>query len=275
MKLEVFDINGKALGREVELPADVFGLELNQNHEHVVYLAVKQYLAHQRQGTHKAKERNEVSGSTRKLHRQKGTGGSRKGSIKNPLYRGGGRVFGPRPRNYELKLNKKVGRLARKAVLTNKAIEKRIVVVADFKFEAPKTKKYLSFLSSIKAGDGTLADAKSILMLNVPAAPMAPEAPKKPTNVRGRKKVMKAELMKQYETAAAEYDKALEAYQNALLAHEESIDDVYTNIALSCRNIPNADVINAKDFHVYQVLNADYIVLAESAIGKINEVLNK
>jgi large subunit ribosomal protein L4 len=275
MKLEVFDINGNALGRQVELPADVFGLELTNNHEHVVYLAVKQYLAHQRQGTHKSKERNEVSGSTRKLHKQKGTGGSRKGSIKNPLYRGGGRVFGPQPRTYELKLNKKVGRLARKAVLSNKAIENRIVVVADFKFEAPKTKQYLSFLSKLKAGDGTLLDMKSILMLNVPAAPAAPVAPRKPLGVRGRKKVLKAELMKKYEADNAEYGKALEAYQNALLAHEESIDDVYTNIALSCRNIPNADVINAKDFNVYQVLNADYIVLAESAIEKINEVLNK
>jgi large subunit ribosomal protein L4 len=275
MKLEVFDINGKALGRQVELPTDVFGLELTQNHEHVVYLAVKQYLAHQRQGTHKSKQRNEISGSTRKLHKQKGTGGSRKGSIKNPLYRGGGRVFGPQPRTYELKLNKKVTRLARKAVLSNKAIENRIIVVADFKFEAPKTKKYLTLLDNLKTGNGTLSDAKSILMLNVPAAPVAPEAPKKPQGIRGRKKVLKAELMKQYEAACTEYDKSLEAYQSELLSHEEQIDDVYTNIALSCRNIPNADVINAKDFNVYQVLNADYIVLAESAIEKINEVLNK
>jgi large subunit ribosomal protein L4 len=275
MKLEVFDINGKALGRQVELPTDIFGLELTQNHEHVVYLAVKQYLAHQRQGTHKSKQRNEISGSTRKLHKQKGTGGSRKGSIKNPLYRGGGRVFGPQPRTYELKLNKKVTRLARKAVLSNKAIENRIIVVADFKFEAPKTKKYLTLLDNLKTGNGTLSDAKSILMLNVPAAPVAPEAPKKPQGIRGRKKVLKAELMKQYEAACIEYDKSLEVYQSELLSHEEQIDDVYTNIALSCRNIPNADVINAKDFNVYQVLNADYIVLAESAIEKINEVLNK
>jgi large subunit ribosomal protein L4 len=275
MKLEVFDINGNALGRQVELPSEVFGLEMNENLEHVVYLAVKQYLAHQRQGTHKSKERNEVSGSTRKLHRQKGTGGSRKGSIKNPLYRGGGRVFGPKPRNYEMKLNKKVSRLARKAALSNKAIENRIIVVEDFKFEVPKTKMYLSFLGNVKTNNGTLADSKSILMLNVPSAPLTPAAPKKPQGIRGRKKVLKAELLKKFEADCAEYAKVLETYQNDLISHEEKIDDIYTNIALSCRNIPNADVINARDFNVYQVLNADYIVLSESAIAQINDLLNK
>lgn len=275
MKLEIFDINGKALGRHIELPSDVFGIELNKNVEHVVYLAVKQYLANQRQGTHKSKERNEVSGSTRKLHRQKGTGGSRKGSIKNPLYRGGGRIFGPRPRNYELKLNKKVSRLARKAALTNKAVENRIFVVEDFKFEAPKTQKYLSFLSSFNTTKGSLADSKSILLLNVPSTPLAPEAPKKPQGTRGRKANLKSDLLKKFEVVRSEYEKAYTSYENALSEHENKLKDIYTNIALSCRNIPNADVINAANFNVYQVLNADYIVLTESSISQINEVLNK
>jgi large subunit ribosomal protein L4 len=275
MKLEVFDINGKALGRQVELPSDVFGIELNKNVEHVVYLAVKQYLANQRQGTHKSKERNEVAGSTRKLHRQKGTGGSRKGSIKNPLYRGGGRIFGPRPRNYELKLNKKVTRLARKAALTNMAVENRIFVVEDFKFEAPKTKKYLAFLSSLSTSKGSLAENKSILLLNVPSTPLAPEAPKKPQGTRGRKEHLKHDLLKKFEVELSDYEKAFTSYENALSEHENKLKDIYTNIALSCRNIPNADVINAANFNVYQVLNADYIVLSESSISKITEVLNK
>ncbi len=275
MKLEIFDINGKALGRHIELPSDVFGIELNKNVEHVVYLAVKQYLANQRQGTHKSKERNEVSGSTRKLHRQKGTGGSRKGSIKNPLYRGGGRIFGPRPRNYELKLNKKVSRLARKAALTNKAVENRIFVVEDFKFEAPKTQKYLSFLSSFNTTKGSLAESKSILLLNVPSTPLAPEAPKKPQGTRGRKANLKNDLLEKFEVERSEYEKAYTTYENALSEHENKLKDIYTNIALSCRNIPNADVINAANFNVYQVLNADYIVLTESSISQINEVLNK
>jgi large subunit ribosomal protein L4 len=275
MKLEIFDINGKALGRHIELSSDVFGIELNKNVEHVVYLAVKQYLANQRQGTHKSKERNEVSGSTRKLHRQKGTGGSRKGSIKNPLYRGGGRIFGPRPRNYELKLNKKVSRLARKAALTNKAVENRIFVVEDFKFEAPKTQKYLSFLSNFNTTKGSLAESKSILLLNVPSTPLAPEAPKKPQGTRGRKANLKSDLLKKFEADCSEYEKAYTTYENALSEHENKLKDIYTNIALSCRNIPNADVINAANFNVYQVLNADYIVLTESSISQINEVLNK
>lgn len=275
MKLEVFDINGKALGRQVELPSDVFGIELNKNIEHVVYLAVKQYLANQRQGTHKAKERNEVAGSTRKLHRQKGTGGSRKGSIKNPLYRGGGRIFGPRPRNYELKLNKKVTRLARKAALTSKAVENRIFIVEDFKFDMPKTKKYLSFLGSLNTTKGTLAESKSILFLNVPSTPVAPVAPKKPQGTRGRKQNLKHELLKNYEVETNDYGNALKSFELALIDHENKLKDTYTNIALSCRNIPNADVINATNFNVYQVLNADYIVLSESSISQINEVLNK
>jgi large subunit ribosomal protein L4 len=146
MKLEVLNIQGEKTGRSVDLPENIFGIEPN---EHAVYLAVKLYLANQRQGTHKAKERNEVSGSTRKLHRQKGTGGSRKGDINNPLYRGGGRVFGPRPRDYGFKLNKKVKRLARRSALSVKAGAGQILIVEDFSFETPKTKKFLEILQNL------------------------------------------------------------------------------------------------------------------------------
>lgn len=150
MKIEVLNTEGQPTGRSVELPDDIFGIEPN---EHVVYLAVKQYLANQRQGTHKAKERSELSGSTRKLHRQKGTGGSRKGDINNPLYHGGARVFGPRPRDYSQKLNKKVKRLARLSALSSKAAAGQIVVVEDFSFDMPKTKAYKSILSKLATGD--------------------------------------------------------------------------------------------------------------------------
>ncbi len=146
MKVEVQNIQGQGTGREVELPDEIFGIEPN---EHAVYLAVKAYLANQRQGTHKAKERSEVSGSTRKLHRQKGTGGSRKGDINNPLYRGGGRVFGPRPRNYGQKLNKKVKALAKASALSSKASAGELVVIENFSFDAPKTKSYLDLLKSL------------------------------------------------------------------------------------------------------------------------------
>jgi large subunit ribosomal protein L4 len=158
MKLDVLNIQGQQTGRAVDLPDDVFGITPN---EHVLYLAVKQYLANQRQGTHKAKERSEVSGSTRKLHRQKGTGGSRKGDIKNPLYPGGGRVFGPRPRDYEQKLNKKVKRLARKSALSAKAQNGGIVVVEDLSFETPRTSAFADMLNKLNAGD-----KKSIVVVN-------------------------------------------------------------------------------------------------------------
>ena len=150
MKLEVLNIQGEKTGRSVELPESVFGIEPN---EHAVYLAVKLYLANQRQGTHKAKERNEIAGSSRKLHRQKGTGGSRKGDIKNPIFRGGGRIFGPRPRNYGFKLNKKVKRLARQSALSVKANAGQILVVEDFSFEAPKTRKFLEILQNLGVSD--------------------------------------------------------------------------------------------------------------------------
>jgi large subunit ribosomal protein L4 len=153
MKLDVFNIQGEKTGRAVDLPDDVFGGEPN---EHVLYLAVKQYLANQRQGTHKSKERWEISGSTRKLHRQKGTGGSRKGDINSPLFPGGARVFGPRPRDYEQKLNKKVKRLARKSALSAKAKTGSIVIIEDLNFETPKTKTFVDMLSKLNVGKKSL-----------------------------------------------------------------------------------------------------------------------
>lgn len=156
MKLAVLNIQGKETGREVDLPDEIFGVEPN---EHAVYLAVKQYLANQRQGTHKAKERSEVKGSTRKLKRQKGTGTARFGDIKNPLFRGGGRVFGPRPRDYSMRLNKKVRRLARKSVLSSKAASGEILVVEDFSFEAPRTREFVNILNNLQ-----LAGKKSVLV---------------------------------------------------------------------------------------------------------------
>ncbi len=147
MKLEVLNIQGEKTGRSVDLPEDIFGIEPN---EHAVYLAVKQFLANQRQGTHKAKERGEVAGSTRKLKRQKGTGTARAGDIKNPVFRGGGRIFGPRPRKYTVRLNKKVKRLARKSALSDKAAAGNILIVEDFSFEAPKTKEFINILQQLE-----------------------------------------------------------------------------------------------------------------------------
>lgn len=143
MKLEVYNKQGQATGRQIELPENIFGVEPN---EHVIYLAVKQYLANRRSGTHKTLEKSELSGSTRKLHKQKGTGGSRKGSIKNPLFKGGARIFGPRPRNYSFKLNKKVKELAKISALSAKVASNAIKVVEDFSLETPKTKEYINFL---------------------------------------------------------------------------------------------------------------------------------
>ena len=146
MKVAVLDINGKDTGRKVELSKEVFGIEPN---DHAIYLDVKQYLANQRQGTHKSKERAEIAGSTRKIKKQKGTGTARAGSIKSPVFRGGGRIFGPRPKDYTQKLNKNVKRLARKSALSIKAGEKSIVVVEDFNLDAPKTKDFLQVLKSL------------------------------------------------------------------------------------------------------------------------------
>ncbi len=146
MEVAVIDINGKDTGRKVNLSDTVFGIEPN---DHAVYLDVKQYLANQRQGTHKAKERAEIVGSTRKIKKQKGTGTARAGSIKSPVFRGGGRIFGPRPRNYSFKLNKNLKRLARKSALSIKAGEKNLTVIEDFNFDTIKTKNFLTVLKSL------------------------------------------------------------------------------------------------------------------------------
>src|SRR6266704_6704702 len=150
MQIEVLNIQGKKTGRTVELPEEIFGIEPNN---HVIYLAVKQYLAAQRQGTHKVKTRAEVQGASRKLHRQKGTGGSRKGNIRNPLYKGGGTIFGPKPHSYDIKLNRKVKDLARMSALSFKAKENAIVVVEDISLDAPKTKDFIGILDSLKVAD--------------------------------------------------------------------------------------------------------------------------
>ena len=146
MEVSVLNINGENTGRKVTLDESIFGIEPN---EHVVYLAVRQYLANQRQGPHKSKERSEISGSTRKLGRQKGGGGARRGDINSPLLVGGARVFGPRPRDYYFKLNKKVKQLARKSALSQKAIENAIIVVEDFSFETPNTKVFVEMLNKL------------------------------------------------------------------------------------------------------------------------------
>ena len=157
MELVVLDRSGKETGRKVTLDETIFGIEPNT---HAVYLEVKQYLASQRQGTHKSKERSELSGSTRKLHRQKGTGGSRKGDINNPLFRGGARVFGPKPRDYRFKLNKSLKRVAKKSVLSQKLKENNLKIVEDLKFEAPKTKDFNKLLQDLG-----LANKKALFVL--------------------------------------------------------------------------------------------------------------
>src|SRR5215210_5881733 len=149
MQADVLDIQGQPTGRSVELPEEIFGVEPNN---HVVYLAVKQYLASQRQGTHKVKTRAEVQGASRKLHKQKGTGGSRKGNIRNPLYKGGGTIFGPKPHRYDIKLNRKVKDLAKISALAHKAKANAIVVVEDITMEVPKTKQFTQIFHSLNTG---------------------------------------------------------------------------------------------------------------------------
>ena len=156
MEVAIYNIKGEDTGRKAQLSDAVFAVDAN---EHAVYLDVKQYLANQRQGTHKSKERSEVSGSTRKLHKQKGGGGSRNGDINSPVLVGGGRVFGPRPRDYRFKLNKKVKSLARKSALTYKVQDSQLIVVEDFNFEAPKTKDFVNFAKNLKV------DGKKILLV--------------------------------------------------------------------------------------------------------------
>ena len=158
MEIAIFNTSGQETGRNVELNTEIYAVEPN---DHAIYLDVKQYLANQRQGTHKAKDRGEVSGSTRKIKRQKGTGGARAGSIKSGTIRGGGRIFGPRPRDYSFKLNKKLKELARKSALTYKAQANDIMVLEDFSFESPKTKKFVDIQNNLK-----ISDKKSLLVLS-------------------------------------------------------------------------------------------------------------
>ena len=157
MEVNVLNISGKETGTKVQLSDSVFGIEPN---DHAIYLDVKQYLANQRQGTHKSKQRNEIAGSTRKLYKQKGTGGARAGSVKSPLFNGGGRVFGPQPRDYSFKLNKKLKALARKSALTYKAQDNNIVVLEDFNFDSIKTKNYVQL-----SADLNVTDVKTLLVL--------------------------------------------------------------------------------------------------------------
>jgi large subunit ribosomal protein L4 len=158
MELPILQHTGEDTGRKVQLVKEIFGIEPN---DHAIYLDVKHIMANRRQGTHKAKERAEITGSTRKIKKQKGTGTARAGSIKSPLFRGGGRVFGPRPKDYGFKLNKKVKKLARKSTLSYKAKEHHITILADFSFESPKTKHYLHMLNSLAA-----TDQKTLLILS-------------------------------------------------------------------------------------------------------------
>lgn len=209
MKVAVLDINGKDTGRKADLSNKVFAIEPNN---HAVYLDVKQYLANQRQGTHKAKERGEIVGSTRKIKKQKGTGTARAGSIKSGLFKGGGRIFGPRPRNYGFKLNKNVKRLARKSALTIKAQEKAIVVLEDFDFKDPKTKEFTAVLKALK-----LEAKKSLFVLGT---------------------------------------------QN-------------NNVYLSSRNLKGSEVITNSELSTYKILNANQVVLFESAIEGIESNLSK
>ncbi|MFT3740369.1 MAG: 50S ribosomal protein L4 [Breznakibacter sp.] len=208
MELNVLNINGKETGRKVELPDSIFAIEPN---DHAIYLDVKQYLANQRQGTSKSKERGEISGSTRKLKKQKGTGGARAGSIKNPLFRGGGRIFGPRPRNYDSKLNHKLKQLARRSALAYKAAKNAIVVVEDFSFEAPKTKEFVAIQKNLN-----LVDVKSLLVLK-------------------------------------EHNK---------------------NIYLSSRNIEKSKVMVVNDLNTYCIMNAGTLVLLESSVAELGNLLN-
>jgi large subunit ribosomal protein L4 len=157
MEVKVKNISGKETGAKVQLPESVFGITPS---DHAIYLDVKQYLANQRQGTHKSKQRNEIAGSTRKLYKQKGTGGARAGSIKSPLFNGGGRVFGPQPRDYSFKLNKKLKSLARKSALSYKAIDNNVVVLEDFTFDSIKTKNYINLVNALD-----LAGTKTLLVL--------------------------------------------------------------------------------------------------------------
>lgn len=208
MEIAVFNSKGEDTGRKVSLSDEIFNIEPN---DHAIYLDVKQYLANQRQGTHKSKERGEISGSTKKIKKQKGTGGARAGSIKSPIFRGGGRVFGPRPRDYSFKLNKKLKVLARKSALTYKIKDNSISVLEDFSFDAPKTKGFIDLLNGLSFGS-----KKTLLVL--------------PENNQ--------------------------------------------NIYLSSRNLRNSKVTTVNDINTYDLLHADNLLIIESSIEKIENLLN-
>ena len=207
MELEVYNVKGDKTTRKVSLSDEIYGIAPN---DHAIWLDVKQYLANLRQGTHKSKEKGEVTASTRKIKRQKGTGTARAGSIKSPVFKGGGRIFGPRPRDYGFKLNKKVKVLARKSALAYKANENSITVVEDFSFEGPKTKDFTGMLRNFNLGD-----KKTLVVLSEP-------------------------------------DK---------------------NIVLSARNLRNARVTQARMLSTYEILNASNLILSESSVAIIEEIL--
>ncbi|MDH6307302.1 large subunit ribosomal protein L4 [Dysgonomonas sp. PFB1-18] len=207
MELSVLDKNGKDTGKKVALNDAIYGIEPN---EHVLWLDVKQYLANQRQGTHKSKERSEMSGSTRKLIRQKGGGGARRGDINSPILVGGARVFGPKPRDYSFKLNKKVKQLARKSALSTKAKDNQILIVEDFSFDAPKTKDFIALTKSLQ-----VADKKILLVL----------------------------------------------------------PDQNKNVYLSARNLQRVKVVSASDLNTYTILNCTSLVMAESSVAIIDNLL--
>ena len=233
MEASVLNIKGQETGRKVVLNDAIYAIEPN---DHVLYLDVKQYLANQRQGTAKSKERSEVSGSTRKLGRQKGGGGARRGDINSPVLVGGGRVFGPKPRDYRFKLNKKVKTLARKSALSYKAQENGIIVVEDFSFEAPKTKEFLNVVKNLN-----VADKKVLLVV--------PEVNK---NVYlSARNLQKAEVM----TA------------NTINAYKVLNADV---VVVSEKSVQVIDEIFA-----YKVLNADVVVVSEKSVQVIDEILTK
>jgi large subunit ribosomal protein L4 len=208
MKVAVLDYKGKDTGRKVELSKDIFEIDPN---DHALYLDVKQYLANQRQGTHKSKQRAEITGSTRKIKKQKGTGTARAGSIKSGVFRGGGRIFGPQPRDYDSKLNKKLKRLARKSALTIKAKDKAITVVEDFEFDSIKTKSFISVIKALK-----LEDKKSLFVFGAPNNNVYLSS----RNLKGSDVVICSEL--------STY-KILNANQLVLL--ESSLNEIKTNLS--------------------------------------------
>lgn len=207
MKLSVLNIEGKDTGKKAELNQEVFGIEPN---DHAIYLDIKQYMANNRQGTHKTKERGEIRASTRKIKKQKGTGTARAGAISNPLFRGGGRTFGPRPRSYDSKLNKKLKQLARKSALSYKAKTKNIIIIEDFLMEAPKTNEFERISLNLK-----VQDKKSVFVFN----------------------------------------------------------DTNKNIYLSSRNLKSVKVVTASDLSTYDIVHASSLVLSESSIEVINQIL--